>query len=98
MKKQNVIMSFDAGHKVAKWPKKTINKHQVLQYLFTKFELGKNYSEREVNQILEEWHTFKDSTMLRRALVDQGFMSRRHDGSEYWINEEGESIDSYKIR
>ncbi len=46
----------------------------VLQHLLERFEPGRDYPEREVNDRLREVHD--DVATLRRELVDYGFMTR----------------------
>jgi hypothetical protein len=46
----------------------------VLDHLAGLFEPGRRYPEREVNEILRAWHP--DYAMLRRYLVDEGFLDR----------------------
>ena len=55
----------------------------AIAYLATKFETGREYREREVNQVLVEWHTFGDWALLRRLLFDWRYMDRESDGSRY---------------
>ena len=55
---------------IIRWPKKKEEKRAVLEYLITKFEKGKRYSELEVNMILKRWHSFGDHSLLRRELYD----------------------------
>lgn len=52
----------------------------VLDWLSQEFEPGRVYEEAEVNAILERSHP--DTAGLRRAMVDEGFMDRRH--GVYW--------------
>ncbi|WP_460843655.1 DUF2087 domain-containing protein [Nocardioides marmoraquaticus] len=52
----------------------------VLDHLAQQFEPGRTYPEPEVVAVLEGYHP--DHAMLRRALVDEGFMSR--EGGVYW--------------
>ena len=40
---------------IIRWPKNKEEKWAVLEYLITKFEKGKRYSELEVNMILKRW-------------------------------------------
>jgi hypothetical protein len=54
----------------------------ILDYLISKFELNKNYTEKEVNMILRGFH--EDTAGLRRELVDAGMLDREGDGSRYW--------------
>ena len=47
------------------------------------FELGKKYTEAETREMLAA--VYEDYSMLRRYLVDYGFMGRTKDGTEYWL-------------
>jgi DNA-binding transcriptional ArsR family regulator len=60
----------------AAWGKRLV----VLDWLAQSFDPGLRYAERDVNEILAERHP--DTAMLRRALVDEGFLDRA--GGEYW--------------
>jgi DNA-binding HxlR family transcriptional regulator len=54
----------------------------VLRWLAGQFEADKLYSEREVNDILAQYH--EDYASLRRDLVESNFLRRERDGSTYW--------------
>ena len=54
----------------------------LLDRLAQEFEPGVRYSERQVNDALREFHP--DVAALRRYLVEEGFMSRKPGGAEYW--------------
>ena len=49
------------------------------------FEPGKRYSEPRVNEILLRFSD--DTAMLRRTLVELGFMDREGGGGAYWLRE-----------
>lgn len=66
------------------FPVKDKLKRMVLAVLAGRFEYGRRYSEMEVNDILEEAYA-EDYVLLRRGLVDYGYMDREADGSEYWL-------------
>lgn len=68
---------------VKQWPKKLSDKRLVLEYLATKFEFDRSYHEREVNEVLKQWHTFSDWPLLRRELFEQGFLDRNRSGTDY---------------
>jgi hypothetical protein len=68
---------------VKQWPRKLADKRLVLEYLATKFEFNHSYHEREVNEILKQWHTFGDWPLLRRELFEQGFLDRNRSGTDY---------------
>jgi len=75
---------LDSSGKITQLPQKQKMKCALLEYLAEKFELGCTYSEREVNDICNRWHTFGDYFLLRRELVDRGLLCRERDGSRYW--------------
>src|SRR5437762_1527192 len=60
----------------------------ALVYLAGKFEADERYTETQVNEILDSWHSFGDHTWLRRELCDAGYLSRLDDGSAYWLTAE----------
>lgn len=67
----------------------------VLCEIVKKFEIGKFYTEREVNALIKE--VFDDHTFVRRYLVMYHFLARKTDGSAYWRKEkEGSDIDRKK--
>jgi hypothetical protein len=72
----------DQGH-VLRRPSKAAQKTAVLEYLVTKFEFGKTYSELEVNAVLKVWHTFSDWALLRRELFERGLLDRTANSSSY---------------
>jgi len=57
----------------------------MLEYLSEKFEAGKKYTEREVNEILNQYHSFNDPATLRRLMYGSGLIDRTLDGRAYWL-------------
>ena len=51
---------------------------------FVKFENKRKYSEKEINQIIDKYHDFSDTPLLRRELISKKYLARKDDGSEYW--------------
>lgn len=86
-KKQKIDIAFfidDAG-KIAQIPVPNRTKIPVLAYLVSKFEEDRFYNEKEVNEIINAWHSFGDYFVLRRSLIDYKFLDRTPDGSRYWV-------------
>ncbi|WP_010250428.1 DUF2087 domain-containing protein [Acetivibrio cellulolyticus] len=75
---------LDDSGKIKQLSQKKTFRVATLCYLAEKFEANRNYTEKEVNAICEEWHTFKDYFILRRELVDNGLLCRDAKGSCYW--------------
>lgn len=76
---------LDEMGKIKAWPAKHEKKTEVLLYLRTKFEEDRFYTEKQVNEIIKEWHTFGDFFLLRRGLIDKKLICRTDDGRKYWI-------------
>ena len=78
---------FDREGRLRVYPAKRSKQMLVLAYLAAKFELGRRYSEPEMNAILASHHTFADWALLRRELFDAGYFDRTDDGRVYWLVE-----------
>jgi len=59
-----------------------------LAYLFEKFDSEKKYTEKEVNELLNQHHSFGDPAMLRRELFEKKMLRRTLDCRAYWVNKE----------
>lgn len=70
--------------KIKIWPSKKDKQLEILKYLSTKFQFEKTYTEKEVNSIIEAWHTFNDYFLLRRGMIEYKLLSRTRDGGRYW--------------
>lgn len=85
LKSQVELTKFlDKSGKITQLPQKKKLRAKILCYLAEKFETNRNYTEKEVNVICEEWHTFGDYFILRRELIDLGLLCREPNGSWYW--------------
>lgn len=87
----NIERFLDDKGRIKIWPAKKDLKVEILSYLASKFEYNCFYNEKEVNSIINEWHTFEDYFLLRRGLIDYKLLFREKDGSKYW--REGEYFD-----
>jgi len=75
---------LDEQGRLKQWPVKLSKQMVGLEWLSQRFAAGREYTEREVNEILNDTHTFGDWAMLRRGLCDHRFLDRDADGSRYW--------------
>jgi hypothetical protein len=75
-----VFRAFFRDGRLTQMPARRSKRLIVLDHIARVFEPGVRYQEREVNAFLRAFHT--DYAMLRRYLVDEGFLSRDH--GEYW--------------
>lgn len=89
---QGIERFLDEEGKVKLWPSKQTPREDIFCYLAQKFEPGRNYTEHEVNGILALWHTFGDLFLLRRGLIESGWLLRVPNGSSYWRNPEKQEV------
>lgn len=66
-----------------KFPRKEKQKLATLRVLIQRFEKGKTYTEKEINDVLKT--AYEDFVTLRRYLIEYGFLDRQDDGSAYWV-------------
>lgn len=78
---------LDSQHRLKQFPAKRKMKLLALDYLAKKFEPGRIYTEKQVNELLELWHTFKDPATLRRELYNNHFIGRETGGRSYWLED-----------
>lgn len=76
------IDNFFKNGKLSVIPRKKRAKEELLYILASKFQYDKNYSEKEVNDILIK--IYDDYALLRRYLVDTGYLKRDIYGRHYW--------------
>ncbi len=92
-KKVRIDPFLNEEGQITQLPRKRAARHAVLRYLAGRFEAGRVYSEPEVNVICEDAHTFGDYFLLRRELVENGFLCRTPNGARYWKAENGEEAE-----
>jgi hypothetical protein len=78
---------LDGNGRITVWPGRQKRQRLAIRYLAGKFASGCDYTEREVNELLLQWHTFADPALLRRLMFDWGFLDRTLDGFRYWRTE-----------
>ena len=81
MTQKTLINEFD---EIIRWPKKQSDKTYIIEFLSSKFEFDKQYSEKDVNVIIHRYHSFNDVPLLRRELISRSYLVRKDDGSRYW--------------
>jgi hypothetical protein len=70
----NVLRDFFDGDRLKQIPAQRKKRVIVLQHLVARFEPERDYTEREVSDLLKQAH--EDFATLRRELIDYGFMTR----------------------
>lgn len=82
--KEGIERLIDSEGKLISWPKVEADKQLAMEYLAEKFEAGRVYKEREVNEIILKYHDFMNTTMLRRELIARKLLCRKNDCTAYW--------------
>lgn len=65
------------------FPKKQKKQYIILKIIVDKIVPNKNYSEKELNEILKI--IYPDFVSIRRGLIDYQLMARTPDGKKYWV-------------
>lgn len=90
------IDSFlDTNGRLTSFPTKYKKKLIALWYLSEKIEKNKNYSEQEINDILNEWTLFRDAAMLRRELYNKMLINRTQDCKKYWKEDKSLTLNEF---
>ena len=74
---------MDEQGRLTSCPAKRKLKLKFLVYLSQKFGKDVIYTEKQINQIIDQWHTYGDPVTWRRELVDHKILSRDDYGREY---------------
>jgi hypothetical protein len=92
-KKVMISIFLDENGKITRLPVPNRTRIPVLRYLAGKFEEDMVYSQKEVNAIIDAWHSFGDYFILRRLLIDHRFLARTADGAKYWVIKEDKAAE-----
>ncbi len=65
------------------FPVKEKKRVAILRHIIKFFRKEKKYTEKEVNDVLKDF--YEDYVLLRRCLIEYGFIDRTPDGSSYWL-------------
>lgn len=96
---KEILKNFlDNEGKLISYPSKRKMKLYALIYLSDKFEKDKTYSEKEVNALLNNWHTFNDPATLRRELYNHRFLNRDSYGKEYTLEKVQPTLEELERR
>jgi hypothetical protein len=80
---EKVGRHFDADGVLMRWPSKNSLQPLCLWALWARMEPGRGYTDRENTDLLNAWASFGDHALLRRAMVDMGYVTRTPDGRIY---------------
>lgn len=81
---RKTLLQFDDAGRLIRLPNKLSVQQMAAWAMWTQFAAGRDYTEKEVNAILNARHTFGDPATLRRELVNMKLLGRESDCSRYW--------------
>ncbi len=71
---EKVLRNYINGDRIIEIPASRKKRLVILKWLIKKFELGRTYTEKEVNEIIKRYHS--DSATLRREFIGYKLMQR----------------------
>jgi len=77
---RKVLKNFLEGERLKKIPASRKKRLVILRWLATQFEMGVQYPERQVNEIIKRYHP--DCATLRREMISEKLMQR--EKGVYW--------------
>ena len=80
---KKAIDTYFKDGKLATMPSKQKRKVMVLRHIAEAIPAKTDFSETEINEKLAAF--YDDYVMLRRYLIDYGYLERTRDGSRYWV-------------
>jgi hypothetical protein len=81
--REKILRTYLKDGKMVLLPAKEKKKLVILQHVMERFEAGRTYTEKDVNEIIRA--IVDDFVTVRRYLIEYGFMDRKRDGSAYWV-------------
>ena len=94
----SLLPFLDNDGRLTRIPAKHKKRLIALWYLAGKFEENRQYSEVEVNELLNEWIVFQDPATLRRELFNTMLLNRTTDCRCYWKAETIPSLEEFAER
>lgn len=73
--------------RLTQYPQKRPMRILALARIAERFDTGRQYTEKEVNEIIKAAIAFNDVELIRRELFEYRVLGRHRDGSAYWVEE-----------
>ncbi|TCS93299.1 hypothetical protein EDD58_108127 [Hazenella coriacea] len=80
---EGIIKQYFSEGSLTKFPPKEKQRLVILREISKALQADYHYDERELNQILKSY--YEDYALIRRYLIEYGFLDRKPDGSMYWL-------------
>lgn len=82
-KVRRVARHFGDDGRLIRWPGKYSERQLCLWVLWARLPARQVMGEKQINEHLATHHSFGDHALLRRELVDGGWLERTRDGARY---------------
>ena len=69
------------------FPSKRKLKIASMFYIASRIDAGVQFSEKEMNDIINKMCCFNDAALIRREMYDYRFINRTSDGKIYWMED-----------
>lgn len=92
---RDLLPFLDKNGRLISLPAKHKKKLLALWYLAGKVEAGREYSEPEINDLLDEWTLFHDPATLRRELYNKRLLDRTTDCRRYWKADDIPALEAF---
>ena len=90
-----LIPFLDSDGRLTQMPAKHKKKLTALWYLAEKIDPERQYTEPEINDLLDQWTLFHDPATLRRELYNKRLLNRTADCSRYWKAESIPTLEEF---
>ena len=74
---------FDDNKIMTRWPKQTTTQGLCLWVFWARLPANTDLSEKDVNAVINDGHSFGDPPLLRRSMIDHKLLTRTIDGRIY---------------
>jgi hypothetical protein len=85
------------------FPRRTNDRHILWKSIVLGLDTARKYTEKEIDGKIKQWlqkvgrAVSRDHVNLRRQLVDEGYLTRTLDGSEYHLALSGPNQDLFEL-
>lgn len=73
--KEKILKTFMKDGKITQIPAQKQKRWIVFEQILNEFEFGKDYAEKEVNEIIQKYH--EDHCSIRRSFIEERVMNRK---------------------
>ncbi len=80
---EKVARHFDTDGSLVRWPGRTKQQVLCLWAFWSRIPPETSFTEREISDLLNDWHRFGDHALIRRSLYEYHLVQRTIDGRDY---------------